>query len=603
MEAVVYVPESPSRRIWQSVRANVKPYVLIAAIGTVLTLPSLRAGLLFDDYHVKLLMANSDSPLRLLNSPLDMFRLLDGNPVQNKALMDYGFLPWWTDEAVKAAFWRPVASVTHWADYLLWPDSPAMMHLQSVLWYAMLAGAVTLLYQRIMGLTTVAIVAAFLYCVDDAHVVPVGFLANRNAVLAALFGVLALLAHDRWRRSAWRWGIVAGPAMLALSLLSKEEGIATVAYLAAFALLMDTGSLRKRLLSLAPYALVIVVWRICWSQLGYGVAHIGPYVDPLREPLRYGASLLTNAPILLMGQLAAPPADLSLILQSPMLRWFGAIAWVFVILVAAAWMPLLRRDRIARFWALGMVLCLIPLCTTFPADRMLLFVGLGAMGLMAQFLQRILTSPLDWPQMRIWRITVLILAGIFVVRHGIISPLNLPLRSASPMGPQYVLDRLYLKQPPIGSQDQDVIILNAPTIFCVMTSPLIWASDNAPMPKHMRVLSSSLFQPVDVYRTDAQTLVVRPTPGFLAWMDDRLCRGEDRPMTLGQTVELTGMSVEVAAMTWDGRPAEAVFRFDKRLEDPSLRWLQWKDGGFVPFTPPAIGESVTVKASWKSAFL
>ena len=61
-----------------------------------------------------------------------------------------------------------MASLTHWVDYLLWPNSPAMMHVQSVLWYALLAGAVALLYQRLMGLTVAAGVAALLYCVDDA---------------------------------------------------------------------------------------------------------------------------------------------------------------------------------------------------------------------------------------------------------------------------------------------------------------------------------------------------------------------------------------------------------------------------------------------------
>jgi hypothetical protein len=210
---------------------------------------------------------------------------------------------------------------------------------------------------------------------------------------------------------------------------------------------------------------------------------------------------------------------------------------------------------------------------------------------------------MEWPRQRAWRGAVLVLAGIFVIRHGIVSPLNLPIRMAAPMGPQYVLDRLYLKQPPAGSENQDLVIVNAPTIFCVMTSPLMWACDNAPMPQHMRVLSSSLFQPVDVRRVDEKTIVVRPSPGFLAWLDDRLTRGEDRPMKVGEKVELTGMTAEVTALTPDGRPAEAVFRFGKALEDPSLRWMQWKDGGFEPFVPPAVGESVTVKASWKDAFL
>ena len=63
-------------------------------------------------------------------------------------------------------------------------------------------------------------------------------------------------------------------------------------------------------------------------------------------------------------------------------------------------------------------------------------------------------------------------------------------------------------------------------------------------------------------------------------------------MPLGQRVKLTGVTVEVTALTPDNRPAEATFSFDVPLEDPSLRWLFWEDGSFVPFTLPAVGKTV-----------
>jgi hypothetical protein len=31
------------------------------------------------------------------------------------------------------------------------------------------------------------------------------------------------------------------------------------------------------------------------------------------------------------------------------------------------------------------------------------------------------------------------------------------------------------------------------------------------------------------------------------------------------------------------------------LEDPSLRWLQWKDNEFVPFAPPVVGQVVKLE--------
>ena len=76
---------------------------------------------------------------------------------------------------------------------------------------------------------------------------------------------------------------------------------------------------------------------------------------------------------------------------------------------------------------------------------------------------------------------------------------------------------------------------------------------------------------------------------------DRLFRG-DRPMKVGQRIELMGAVVEVTAITGDGRPAEAAFHFATALEAPSLRWLKWENGVYVSFVLPAVGEASTLPA-------
>jgi hypothetical protein len=50
----------------------------------------------------------------------------------------------------------------------------------------------------------------------------------------------------------------------------------------------------------------------------------------------------------------------------------------------------------------------------------------------------------------------------------------------------------------------------------------------------------------------------------------------------------------VVAVEEGGSPSHVTFTFDRSLDDPSLRWLAWKDGGFVPFTPPPLGQRVSV---------
>ena len=76
---------------------------------------------------------------------------------------------------------------------------------------------------------------------------------------------------------------------------------------------------------------------------------------------------------------------------------------------------------------------------------------------------------------------------------------------------------------------------------------------------------------------------------------DRLFRTERRALVIGEHVKLSGMTVEIADLTPDGRPAEAVFRFDKPLESSSLRWLCFRGNHFEPFMPPPIGQETTIK--------
>ena len=69
-----------------------------------------------------------------------------------------------------------------------------------------------------------------------------------------------------------------------------------------------------------------------------------------------------------------------------------------------------------------------------------------------------------------------------------------------------------------------------------------------------------------------------------------------RDLRPGQTIKLTGVTVQVGALSLDGRPLEARVTFDVPLEDPSLKWLRWStENMYVPFTPPAIGETVVIR--------
>jgi hypothetical protein len=149
---------------------------------------------------------------------------------------------------------------------------------------------------------------------------------------------------------------------------------------------------------------------------------------------------------------------------------------------------------------------------------------------------------------------------------------------------------------PLGPsvQGQSVVMVNAPSAPHACSLPIQRWSNGLPVPRHTRVLASGLTA-VTVERPHSNVLVVRPKKGYLAWTPDRLFRDERHPLCVGDKVKLTGMTVEVTALTEDGRPAEAAFQFPVPLEDASLCWLCFRAGAFESFTPPAVGESVEIR--------
>jgi hypothetical protein len=532
----------------------------------------------------------------LLGEPGEMFRFFRGDPGRTAPVMDLGLFPWWTDPDLKAEFCQALTVLTHRLDYALWPDSAVLMHAHSLAWFGALVALTGCLYRRVMGPTWVAALATLVFAVDDAHGTPAGWIANRNSLVAASFGVSALIAHDWWRRAGWCAAAALAASLLAASFFAKEEGIGTCAYLAAYGLVLDPAGPVRGVRALAPYAVVVLAWRTLRASWGYGVADMGLYVDPLTDPGPFWLAVAERGPALLLAQFALPPSDIGVLLP-PAARtalWWAAI--IFLAAAASLAAPLLRTDRTARFWALGSLLAIVPVCATFPMDRLLTFPGVGAAAVVAQFLAFVFGRGEGAPRDGWWRRPAVGLGWFLIAVHLILAPAVLPFRAAHPTGPGRIGEALRVRSPlPADVSQRTVVIVNAPSPIHACYLPVERELAGLPVPGHTRVLAPG-WPAVRVRRPDARTLVVRPERGYLDWAPDKLFRGERRPFRLGQRVDLTGVTVEVTALTADGRPAEAAFRFAPPLEDPTLVWLSFRDGEFAPFSPPGVGEELELLA-------
>jgi hypothetical protein len=567
-----------------------------ASIGlaTLLVSPSLWSGFEFDDYVHRGILSGAPVIRELFPSRLDLFAFIDGRLDRTHRMMDLGILPWWTSPGARFAFWRPLSGVTHWLDYALWPDRPTLVHAQSLVWFALLLAAVAVAYRQLLKAPWVAGLAAMLYALDNTHGSGVGWVAARNGILATFFGTLAILCHDRWRRSGWRAGAVLGPCSFLMGLLSAEAALATAAYLLAHALFLESGSWGQRARSLAPYVAVAAGWQALYTGLGYGFSGLAPsYINPIREPFEFTQALVDRAPVLLLAQWIGPPAQTYAGLSpgDAWLRWLGAV--LFVGLLAVLLAPLLAENAVARFWGLGQLLAALATCSVFPNDRYLFFVGLGAMGLLAQWIGSLFSAPRGGSWSAYWRGLSIAAAAALLVVHLGVAPVRLLEAVTPPAGRGSLVDALlsgFPLDPQIGTQT--IIVAHAPSPDALAFLPFIRAARGEPSPTHTRLLASGS-APLELFRPSARTLVVRPGGGYSPYF------GKDQPLPLGYRVALTHTAFEVTRLTPDGRPAEATVHFDVDLDDPALRWLRWTEAGgrgrYVGTRPPAIGERITLE--------
>jgi len=586
----------------------------LSLLAVALASPSLWIGWQLDDYIHRAALTGGAEFQEVRRSPAELFAFVKGDPETNRRNISRGFWPWWTRPDLRLAFFRPVSGLTHWVDYQLWPNSPSLMHAHSLVWFGGVVCLASLLYRRIIRPEWLAGLAALLFAVEDSHGIPAVWIASRNALIGLFFGLLCLNLHDRWRREAWRMGAYLAPAAFVLGLLSNEGAVAAAAYLLAYALFLDRGAGRRRLASLMPYTLLGVVWWLAYKWMGYGANGSGVYIDPGTTPLRFAHALTERAPILLFGQWALPSA-LWTLLSQPVARlaWFGAVG--FAALLALFLWPLMRRSPEARFWGTGMVLSLVPVCAMVPVDRLLSFPGIGGTALLALFIAAVLGKE-DWlPTWPLWRPVARVACFAFIAVHLVLSPLNLMLAGKNTKTFGQIADRAAESLPSGPSvADKQVAIVHTPSAFVSIHSAFLNALQGKKIPARTILLASSIY-PTEVRRRDERTLVVRPEGGYVAppgsprpgheadqapfsilyplQLLDRLFR-DDRPMRVGERIELDGLSIEVEDVTPDGRPAEVAFRFDAPLEDPSFLWLRWQNGKFVTFFLPPVGQTTVL---------
>jgi hypothetical protein len=592
----------------------------VVVIAVLIALPSLGNGLASDDHWHKINLTRDPAWSSIAKPWYRLFTFFDGDPARTHRVVDYGIAPWWSDLDIVASFFRPVTAATHLLDYTLWPSHPWLMHAHSIAWYAALVAAAAWTYRRLLARpadqssTWVAGLAALLYAFDHTHGIPVGWVANRNALVAGFFALASLVAHDVATRGpahdaassadagegarprlAWSFG---SAILFLLGLGSGEGALAVAGYFVAHAVFLDARAWRERIASFVPHGVAFVVWFVAYRGGGFGVRGSGMYVEPLREPVAFGTALLKHAPMLVASELGAPTPDLYTFLPLAAKVGFVVGALLFLAWSATAVIRVWRIDPVARFFLAGGVLATLPACATFPSGRLLVVPGFGLIGFVAIVAAGVVDGA-SWVPALGWRRRLARSFGIWaLVGHLFVAPLALQIGMQQLVVLNHIIARLGADLPSAPTPTlKRVVFMNAPdTVFAPYF--LLGRSaggDAAParLPARLLCIAGGA-RTVDLRRTDEHTVVAHVSGGFYRTGTELVTRSESVPMPVGTTLVLSDVTVEVLETARDGVPTLVAFRFDESADADAYLWQRWQGSRLVTVAPPAVGEHVTI---------
>lgn len=546
-------------------RTRARRWVLaIIAVAAALRIEALWVGLAMDDWAQVAMIRDAYGVAR---APWDLFSFCDGSPTEVSRMVDAGLFPWWSDPELRLSTLRPLASVLVWLDVQVFGIDARWHRLHTLVWWIAMLVVVARFLLRVLP-TRWALLAFALYALDECHAQPLAWSANRNAILATLFGMLAVHAHVRVREGEGpRWHAA---VLLVLAFASGEVALGAVGVLVAYE--VTRGSVRP----LAGCLAVVVLWAVVHRGLGYGANASGVYVDPT-EPIAWLGALVDRGPILLADlAFAVPTGQLALGGRGMALqRALGVVA----VLLAVVWLRTRRDDARTRWFALATVLAVIPMTSAFVSARLLVIPAIAAHVLVAAALLACVDRRGAWRGV----------AYMLGVLHLGLAPWW-SMREIADLREFGAAAQRAAVEAPKEIARELVIVPAVADPSTLLYPSLVRAAFDLPTPARWAVLSAAPGAH-RLRRIDAHTLELEVDGGMLRTHVEQMFRREGRPFA--PVHAWNGAQIEVLDER-DGFPTRVRFRFAIALDDPRVAVMLATPRGFVRYPLGPIGSEIAV---------
>ncbi len=581
---------SRSGRYWIGV-------LVILIIGVALRGESLRVGFGMDDY-AQLAMLDDAYPVE--RGPWDLFSFSKGDPDEVHTLMSKGSLAWWSHPELKLCALRPGSSLLMWLDVKLFGHAAVWHHVHTLVWWSVMLLAAALLLRRVLPQRW-AVLALLLYALDECHTYPIGWLANRNAIVSATFAFLALYAHVRHREDDWRPGRWLSPLSLALAFSGGEYTLCILPFYVLYELCSAPGSAGRRAKALAPMLAMFVGYVLLHRGLGYGSFASAVYVDPAREPLAWLQMAAFRLPVLVADMFLAIPTS-KMAISRELIALQAKLGPAALLMVCAfapgAWRRLPPPERKRLLWLLlASLASILPVASSFVSARLLLIPTLAGHAVLAALIldgwDRVRSAPSRYRPMSLLRG---LLAAALLAAH-------IPLATGSGLDEMRNIyhvnegTRQAALLMPVDDerlpQQRHVVLVAADPMTLLYPAMVRWVEGH-PMPRSRWVLSMAP-RPHMLTRISADAFEMEVIGGtMLTGQVEMLFRRNEFGFSVGEQVKLDGLTITILKVDPEGRPFKARYQFDRSLEDPDLVLLLATRRGMLRYPMGPVGAPLPI---------
>jgi hypothetical protein len=582
----------PVKRDWSAWTARFSPesrlwlYVLFG-IGALTFLPAILSPLVLDDY------LHSSMVRGLFPAPRGPFDLYDfASDADRQILIDRGILPWWTHPHFTIRFFRPLSSLLLWVDHRVFYGHPLLLHLPPFLyWIGAVLGAWRLFGRRLPP--RVAQLATVIFALGAWHAIPLCWLANCEALISLGLGIFALDAHLAWRQDRRLGKGAIAFVLFSAALLGGEYAICFGGYCLAAELVDRRGDWGHAVTSLFPFLVPAVGYLAVRGWLHYGAFGTGFYADPLQDPALFFRLLPVRFAALLADGWLTIPSDF----------WgFGDLRWVSLGVVALAALPLgyairttiawlpENESKTAKAWLLGSLFATLPVATVVPAARLL---GVSAIGISAVvalvlheawFTDRAASPEAGKTRAREVLGTVAVLMGFAELVHGP-GTAWLSARQMRATAVDFIEHTAWLREKVPDATKADIMVVRAGG--GMFFGPFAVDSEGRP-PARWRTLSHTGHAIVLRKGPRSIELVTPVTQSVYPGGDGNLFRTPERPLRVGEEVQVPGMRARIVAVGVSG-PTRVRFDFDQDIDSPEFVWTVEDALGFKSAELPKVG--------------